>query len=292
MQVKSRFSVGFYLLIALCFYTLLSRFLYAGIGSHPSKAVYFLSILIAFPISFLSFLEIFNLSRLEDKGGKVLCFSLLSLTPILFLSIFPHINSVSLSIYFTLTIIFLIILVILSKFFFENEEHKCVLTQLSAWAFSFWNAVLFFPLIIPPKYLFLLFFLVSLNDVGAYYAGKRWGSLRLFNCSPNKTVEGFLFSIAFITFISLLVALVVRAHADSITLLGKNLSPFLIPTLTPFFLILGDFGDLLFSRYKRIFNIKDYSSLLGDHGGFWDRFDSHSLVLTGSFFLIFLSLWI
>ncbi|AEW44999.2 Phosphatidate cytidylyltransferase [Mycoplasma haemocanis str. Illinois] len=292
MSVKSRFSVGLYLLIALFFYTLLSRFLYAGIGGYPNKALYFLSIAIAFPISFLSFLEIFNLSRLEDKGGKVLCFSLLSLTPILFLSIFPHINAISLSIYFSLSLIFLSILVILSKFFFEYEEHSSILTQLNVWAFSFWNAVLFFPLIIPHKYLFFLFFLVALNDMGAYYAGKKWGFLRIFNCSPNKTLEGFLFSIAFVTFISLLAALIVRTHTDSISLLNKNLSPFLIPVLAPLFLLLGDCGDLLFSRYKRIFQIKDYSSLLGNHGGFWDRFDSHSFALTGAFFLTFLFLWI
>lgn len=47
--------------------------------------------------------------------------------------------------------------------------------------------------------------------------------------------------------------------------------------------ILGEIGDLTASLIKRKLEIKDYSNLLGTHGGFMDRIDS---ILFGSMFIL------
>jgi CDP-diglyceride synthetase len=62
---------------------------------------------------------------------------------------------------------------------------------------------------------------------------------------------------------------------------GIILTPFLLFTILPFNIyqlifitISGILGDLFASMLKRLINIKDFSNLLGSHGGFLDRFDS------------------
>lgn len=49
--------------------------------------------------------------------------------------------------------------------------------------------------------------------------------------------------------------------------------------------IISTFGDLLFSYFKRVNQIKDYSNLIPGHGGILDRVDSFALVIT-VYFLI------
>ncbi len=105
-------------------------------------------------------------------------------------------------------------------------------------------------------------------DVTAYYIGKKFGSSALApKLSPNKTIEGFvaglIASIIVFTFVSdkeLIESLVIGM------LLGLSAS----------------IGDLLKSYIKRQLDIKDFSNVLGEHGGFVDRFDS--LVFTATLY--------
>ena len=48
-------------------------------------------------------------------------------------------------------------------------------------------------------------------------------------------------------------------------------------------------GDLFFSYYKRKYGLKDYSKILGDHGGVLDRIDG--LVISSIIFFIIINLW-
>ena len=43
--------------------------------------------------------------------------------------------------------------------------------------------------------------------------------------------------------------------------------------------IIGQLGDLVFSKIKRYFNIKDFSNIMPGHGGILDRIDSITMVV-------------
>jgi phosphatidate cytidylyltransferase len=49
--------------------------------------------------------------------------------------------------------------------------------------------------------------------------------------------------------------------------------------------IMGTFGDLVESVWKRSFKIKDSGKILPGHGGFLDRFDSYILSVSGGLFV-------
>lgn len=108
--------------------------------------------------------------------------------------------------------------------------------------------------------LLILLLSVWANDIFAYYVGKNFGRTPLFpKLSPKKTVEGFLGGMfAGVMVFSLLSPL--------------PLAPSFLVAL--FFLLAGVFGDYFKSFIKRQLGIKDFSNILGEHGGFVDRFDA------------------
>lgn len=117
-------------------------------------------------------------------------------------------------------------------------------------------------------WLFYLFILTALNDIGQFVAGKLFGQHKIApTISPNKTWEGLAGGI--------LASQVVSA------VLGTYLSLAGCLVLAIYALVLsiaGFAGDLMFSAAKRYFSIKDFSALIPGHGGVLDRVDS--LVLT------------
>ncbi len=111
----------------------------------------------------------------------------------------------------------------------------------------------------------LLFFLVLVfaADVGAYFAGKTFGRLKLaVRVSPGKTWEGVLGGFA---------------AAAVVALIGAQW--FALPWL-PFLglsaavVAASIVGDLTESMFKRHVGLKDSSNLLPGHGGILDRIDS------------------
>ncbi len=97
------------------------------------------------------------------------------------------------------------------------------------------------------------------HDVSAYYFGRRFGKKVLFGrLSPKKTLEGYIagFTAGLVVFLLL--------HEISVRAL-----------ITGFAVLLaGAMGDYFKSFIKRQRGIKDFSSTLGEHGGFVDRFDA------------------
>ncbi len=113
-----------------------------------------------------------------------------------------------------------------------------------------------------------LLFLVWGADIGAYFAGHRYGRRLLApRVSPGKTWEGLIGGVL----ASLLVALVMLVPMGALT-----------PWWPPLILLLvtvSVFGDLFESVLKRSRGVKDSGSLLPGHGGMLDRIDSVVAVL-------------
>jgi phosphatidate cytidylyltransferase len=100
-------------------------------------------------------------------------------------------------------------------------------------------------------------------DIGAYFAGRRYGRLQLAPfVSPNKTWEGVLGGLA----AGFLVALAGRAWFGLPTLAFLSLCVAAV--------LVSVVGDLLESMFKRQQGLKDSGSLLPGHGGMLDRIDS------------------
>lgn len=101
-----------------------------------------------------------------------------------------------------------------------------------------------------------LLLFVFVLDVASYYIGKKLGKRPFFpRLSPKKTWEGFLGGAALSCLFSL-IFLKVPLYVSAVLVLA------------------GVSGDLFKSFIKRQVGIKDFSQLLGEHGGFTDRFDS------------------
>jgi phosphatidate cytidylyltransferase len=114
-----------------------------------------------------------------------------------------------------------------------------------------------------PQIVLWLILMTIAADVGAYFAGRRFGRRKLApRVSPGKTWEGALGGLA-------MVALVAGCGAAYF-----RLAPL---TMVAFGCAVGIFsiiGDLTESMFKRAAGLKDSGALLPGHGGLLDRIDS------------------
>ena len=110
-----------------------------------------------------------------------------------------------------------------------------------------------------------IFASIWLGDSAAYYGGINFGRHNLFpRVSTKKTWEGAIFGFTFS------VATMLLAKALVLDFLSWNnvlITGIIIGTI-------GQIGDLVESLIKRDSEVKDSSSLIPGHGGFFDRFDS------------------
>jgi phosphatidate cytidylyltransferase len=125
-------------------------------------------------------------------------------------------------------------------------------------------------------YIWFIYVITFSADSFAYLIGSTLGKHKLCpKLSPKKTVEGAVAG----TFGAIIFALLFNyfimkqnyLHISIIAAVGS---------------IASIFGDLVASKIKREFNIKDYGNMLPGHGGIMDRFDSFIMVAPVTYYLV------
>ena len=161
-------------------------------------------------------------------------------------------------------------------FMFEISKLKKVYTKillsflLLTFLYSFYNLRYITD---GTKIIFLITFITWLSDIGGYLFGKLIGGKKINFISPNKTISGYCGSL-----------ILVQLNLIYIYYFKINLFNALYANILFLFFctLIVIFGDLFFSYFKRLNNIKDYSNLIPGHGGLLDRLD-------GFIFLIIIS---
>ena len=218
-------------------------------------------------IGILGLKEIADLKKSHHKLPLImlLIFSLVFLF-ITFISPFEYSNLIGIN--YRMLSFMLFLFLIPTLFFGEKENYS------SSDAFYFLGVVLFLGMachsiiMIRAKSLWLFLYIILipiLTDTFAYIFGRLIGQHKIApKISPNKTVEGCVMGTICSTIIAsafyyILIGPMNLVHLFSVTIL---------------FSIVGQLGDLFFSKIKRENEVKDFSDLIPGHGGILDRFDS------------------
>lgn len=128
-----------------------------------------------------------------------------------------------------------------------------------------------------PEWLLFGMSLVWVADIGAYFAGRKFGNVKLAPVlSPGKTREGFYGAMA-LTLIYSLIASIFYFKLDTTAIVLTLLMTFVLT-------VLSVAGDLFESFLKRSAGVKDSGKILPGHGGVLDRIDS--LTATMSLFAV------
>ncbi|PKM23707.1 MAG: phosphatidate cytidylyltransferase [Gammaproteobacteria bacterium HGW-Gammaproteobacteria-13] len=120
-------------------------------------------------------------------------------------------------------------------------------------------------------------------DIGAYFAGRRFGKRKLApQVSPGKSWEGVFGGLL----ATLLICLAVAIYRD------WSFAGLLLGLLgTAVVVLISVVGDLTESMFKRQSGVKDSSNLLPGHGGVLDRIDSLTAAIPVFAALLWLAGW-
>lgn len=127
------------------------------------------------------------------------------------------------------------------------------------------------------------------NDTLAYFGGKSFGRRPLFKrVSAKKTWEGFIFGALGSITVMACFLFINNAWEFFPSMSTGDCLFTVIPAI-----ILAPLGDLIESRLKRIYNMKDSSQILPGHGGILDRIDGLLVVLpwTAAYAFFIRPLW-
>lgn len=114
-----------------------------------------------------------------------------------------------------------------------------------------------------------LILVTKFSDIGGLLIGKYFGKHKIApQFSPKKTVEGLCGSLAFSTFIGLIISLITQNHWP------QSLSKISMIKIIFILSVVSLISDLIESAIKRIANVKDSGGIIPGIGGFLDLIDS------------------
>ena len=204
-----------------------------------------------------------------------------------------------------LSIVMQLSLLVFSKEFDAKDIGKSVATTFYV---GFGMAALLTLRMIGIRFIVYLFMITWLTDVFAFFFGMLFGKHKMVErISPKKTWEGAIGGTVVATITASLFAFL---YGQLFT--GEFLNPQGLNTIFDIFIvdstkanpiltfilifvvtlltsIAGQLGDLIASRLKRTYDVKDYSNIFPGHGGVLDRFDSSifaSMVLLSLFLIV------
>jgi len=208
-------------------------------------------------------------------------------------------------------LVVLFIYFVLSHNFSVTNVGKALLVMIYV---GFGSASIVLLRLIGVRFIVYMLIISTLTDTFAYVIGMKFGKHKMTpNISPKKSWEGAIGGSIVATIIATVFAMyygdifVVGTFLGDLfnssgerTLLDRlliesnvtfELQFLFVFILTFFATIVSQFGDLMASKLKRHYQIKDFGSVFPGHGGIMDRFDSVMLVsmfLSASFFFIYL----
>jgi len=113
------------------------------------------------------------------------------------------------------------------------------------------NLIFYYSFTIDPYQVFMITTITQVGDIFQYLFG-RYGSHKIGWISKNKTYEGYIYGLLAVNTLFFFEGI---AYISSLYLQSC-------------------LSGLMFSLVKRVLDIKDFSNLLGPHGGWLDRCDS------------------
>ena len=125
-----------------------------------------------------------------------------------------------------------------------------------------------------PFQLIILLTQVWAIDCGGYFIGKLFGKRKFSKISPSKTLEGLFGSFIF----SILTVYILN---NKWQMIENNIIVFVMLIFSS-----SVFGDLIFSKIKRMHKRKNSGLFLPGHGGFLDRLDS--LIISTPIFYLYI----
>lgn len=235
--------------------------------------IYYGGIPYALAVSFLalySYKEILDLKKLnKDIPNIVKIFGLIALCYLL-VGNYDE-NMINITINYQMVILPILCLLLPSVFY--DEKDYSLNDALYLLGFIYLIGISFNLMIgVRNINIYLLIYLISITvftDTFAYVIGTLIGKHKMSpKISPKKSWEGFFAGSLGGTIVALII------YSNLVSKLDYK-----IVLLTICLTIVGQIGDLVFSKIKRENEIKDFSNIMPGHGGVLDRLDSFIFVI-------------
>ncbi|NMA51055.1 MAG: phosphatidate cytidylyltransferase [Mollicutes bacterium] len=215
-------------------------------------------------IAILGFKEIIDLKKHHQMLPFIPC--LFSMTGLLFIT-YNNFNSDYIYGLTSIILIGLFLSLFIPTIVYKNDVYKTSDAMYLYGATIFlgmgFNSLIFARNISLGIFIFLILIPI-ITDTAAMITGKYFGKNKLCpKISPRKTFEGAIGGTIFGVIIPLLFYKVV---------VGNVSLKLVIATII--LSVIGQIGDLIFSKMKRENDIKDFSNIMPGHGGVLDRIDS------------------